>query len=144
MRPESPFILLICSLIIGTLGAILWFFIGTFFISAFIAGFMEGFTDEVVNAGPGNVIPAFLITLTQNIVTLILLVVAFMRTFKHRPMDSLKSDAIIVLVLGIAVLIVNPLQALTSIVVIIAGALMMKAANEHVYRVTIEKKELDE
>lgn len=141
MRPQSSFILTIIALVLGFFSAIAWFMLGTFFLSAFIAGFMEGISGEVVGLGSSNIVPAFVITLIQNVITLTILLVTFWLCLPSRSVERLKRDGIWVLVLGILLFITSPIQAVTSLLVIIAGALLMKAANEHTYSVTIEEND---
>jgi len=141
MRPQSTFILSLIALILALVTALIWFFIGTFFLSAFIAGITSAVTNVDVDASVSNIMPAFIIILIQNILTLIIVIVCFVRTLPSRNIDQLKKDGMVCLILGLVLMIVSPIQVISSLLIIIAGALLLKEANGQLYKLTIEKKE---
>lgn len=141
MRPQSTFILTLIALILSIVTAIIWFFIGTFFLSAFIAGITSAITEVDVDPSMSNVMPAFIVTLIQNILTLVIVIVCFVRTLPSRKVDTLKKDGIICLISGLVLSIISPIQVIPGLLIMIAGALLLKEANRGLYKVTIEKKD---
>lgn len=130
MNNNSVFVLSLIGSILGILVSILWLIFGTMLLSGFIVGIMELMTQEPVAVTGSILAPGFLIAFFQSGITIAAFIVSIVKGVPGKLKKNLKSSGFWILGSGIIALVINPIQTISSILLIIAGSIAIKNAGD--------------